>query len=192
MQRVKTHRFEGEASMFRLLLALALAVSVTSCSWFQGDEEELEVSEDATANAETNNNLDNQGLGFGQEEGLGNEGNSFDNQIGGENSSVAEDNPLLNNEEGVAGTAPEANMNEGGLPSADFGGAGGVVRYTMGETNVYAQPDTASTPVRTLDQGEVLLVTINGEFAQSVYGFIAVADLSAELQPRPFIGNDWQ
>lgn len=179
--------------MFRLLLALALAVSVASCSWFQGDEEELEVSDDATANTETNNNIGNQELGFGQEEGLVNEGNSFDNQIGGENSSVAEANPLLNNEEGVAGTAPEANMDDGAsMPPADFGGAGGVVRYTMGETNVYAQPDTASTPVRTLGQGEVLLVTIDGEFAQSVYGFIAVADLSAELQPRPFIGNDWQ
>lgn len=194
IRRVKAYRLEGEANMFRLLLALALTVGVASCSWFQGDEEELEVS-DAAANAETSDNIGNQELGFGQqEEGLVNESNSFDNQIGGgENSSVAETNPLLNSEEGVANQMPEANMNEGGsMPPANFGSDGGVVRYTMGETNVYAQPDTASSLVRSLDQGEVLLVTINGDFAQSVYGFIAVADLSAELQPRPFIGNDWQ
>lgn len=194
IQKVKAYRLEGEANMFRLLLALALTISVASCSWFQGDEEELEVS-DTAANAETGDNIGNQELGFGQqEEGLVNEGNSFDNQIGGgENSSVAETNPLLNSEEGVANQMPEANMNEGAsMPPADFSGDGGVVRYTLGETNVYAQPDTASSPVRSLDQGEVLLVTINGDFAQSVYGFIAVADLSAELQPRPFIGNDWQ
>ena len=78
------------------------------------------------------------------------------------------------------------------MPAADFSGEGGVVRYTMVETNVYAQPESSSAPVHTLGQGEVLLVTISGEFAQSDFGFIAVSELSAELQSRVFMGNDWQ
>lgn len=180
---------EGEAKMFRVLLALALAVGMSSCSLFQGDEEDLEVTGEA-ANAEIGNNVGNQELGLGQENGMMNEGGSFNNQIaGGENSSVAEENPLLNSEEGMANAGGDEG---GGMPAANFSSEGGVVRYTMGETNVYAQPDTSSAPVRTLGQGEVLLVTINGEFAQSSFGFISVADLSAELQPRVFMGNDWQ
>ncbi len=177
--------------MFRALLALALAVGMSSCSWFQGDEEELEVSGETGDNIGADNNISNQDLGLGQEDNLtNNEGASFDNQIGGENSSVAEENPLLNNEEvGV----PGVNMDSGSdMPAPDFGGGSAVVRYTMGEVNVYAQPDASSAPVRTLGQGEVLLVTINGEFAQSGFGFIAVSDLSTELQPRVFMGNDWQ
>ena len=178
--------------MFRVILALALAVGMSSCAWFQGDEEGLEISGEGAA-GEAGNNIGNQELGLGQEEGMANESGSFGNQIGGENSSVAAGNPLLNNEEGMAGAAPDANMDGGGgMPAADYlSGEGGVVRYTMGETNVYAQPDSSSAPVRTLGQGEVLLVTISGEFAQSAVGFVAVSDLSAELQPRVFIGNDW-
>ena len=183
--------FEGEENMFRVILALALAVGMSSCSLFQGDEEELEVS--GTDTGEVGNNIGNQ-EGFGQEYGMDNEGGSFDNQIGGENSSVAEENPLLNNEEGLADDAASgANMDGGGdMPAADFSGEGGVVRYTMVETNVYAQPESSSAPVHTLGQGEVLLVTISGEFAQSDFGFIAVSELSAELQSRVFMGNDWQ
>lgn len=186
--------------MFRLWLALALMFGASSCSWFQDDEEELEVSGENAAGNELNtgNNMGNQELGLGQQEGVMNENTTFDNQGIGENSSVAEGNPLLNNEGGdmaADGGMPAEGGNmaaDGGMPAGDFSGAGGVVRYTMGETNVYAQPDSSSTPVRTLGQGEVLLVTINGEFAQSSFGFIAVSDLSAELQPRSFYGNDWQ
>ena len=194
--------------MFRLWLAFALMLGVSSCSWFQDGEEELEVSseEDIGNNVAAGNNMGNQELGLGQQEGMMNENTTFDNQGIGENSSVAEGNPLLNNEGGMDMPAEGGDMAadggmaaeggdmaaDGGMPAGDFSGAGGVVRYTMGETNVYAQPDASSAPVRTLGQGEVLLVTINGEFAQSSFGFIAVSDLSAELQPRMFSGNDWQ
>ena len=172
--------------MFRLWLALALMFGLSSCSWFQDDGEELEVTgEDAVGNVDAGN----QELGLGQQEGV-NENTTFDNQGVGENSSVVESNPLLNNE---GGNVPaEGDMPAGDMPAGDFSGAAGVVRYTMGETNVYAQPDSSSAPVRTLGQGEVLLVTINGGFAQSSFGFIAISDLSAELQPRLFSGNDWQ
>ena len=178
--------------MFRVLLALALALGVSSCSWFQGDEEGLEVSNEANAaegNAmEGGNNFANQELGLGQEEGMGNDGTSFNNQISGENSSVAEDNPLLNNEDTMAGGDAPVDMSAGmGMTSE-----GAVVRYTIGDTNVYAQPDASSAPLRTLAQGEVLLVTISGEFAQSAFGYVAVSNLSAELQSRVFMGNDWQ
>ena len=180
--------------MFRLWLAFALLLGVSSCSWFQDDEEGLEVSSGEDAGNEIDaNNLGNQELG--QQEGMMNENTTFNNQIIGENSSVAEGNPLLNNEGGGDMAVEGGDMAvEGGdmAAASDFGGAGGVVRYTMGETNVYAQPDTSSAPVRTLGQGEVLLVTINGEFAQSSFGFISVSDLSAEIQPRLFSGNNWQ
>ena len=174
--------------MFRVLLALALVFGLSSCSLFQGDEEGLEVSSEANVGEEGNmeaagNNFSNQELGLGQE--VGNNATSFDNQIAGENSSVAADNPLLNNEEAAAGENIAADM---GMTGSE----GGVVRYTTGDTNVYAQPDASSSPVRTLAKGEVLLVTINGEFAQSHFGFISVSDLSAELVARNFMGNDWQ
>ncbi len=181
--------------MFRALLVLALALGMSSCAWFQGDEEELEVSNEANTTDNVGDNFANQELTIGQEEDLGNNTASFDNQIGGEDSSVATENPLLNDEgvntEANVPAAPDMDagmMGDAGMMS----GEGAVVRYTMGETNVYEQPDASSNPVRTLGQGEVLLVTIGGEFAQSSFGFIAVADLSAELQPRVFVGNDWQ
>ena len=129
--------------MFRVLLSLALAFGMSSCSLFQGDEEELEVSNEANNvnNAEMGNNFGNQEMGLSQEEGMSNNVGSFDNQIGGEDGSVADENPLLNNEEGVAAVPDEGGDMVGGeMPAADFSSEGGVVRYTMGETNVYAQP----------------------------------------------------
>lgn len=163
-----------------LWLAIVLTIGANACSSSQEDAENLEVSGEEMDAAV--GNVGNQDLNLGQE-GMGN--NAAFNEQGGENSSVAADNPLLNNE----GAGEVGAM---GSEDAALADGRGVVRYTIGHTNVYAQPDTSSATVRTLPQGEVLLVSISGEFAQSSLGFIAVSDLSAELQPRAFSGNDWQ
>ena len=168
--------------MIRLWLVFVLVIAISACSSSQADEEILAVS-GADADAAAGNSAGDQGLELGQESGL-NENPTFSNQGDDESSSITDNNPLLNNEVNTAG-------GDGDMPmSMDSDGM--VVRYTVGETNVYAQPDTASAAVQTLGQGEVLLVTISGEFAQSALGYIEVSNLSAELQPRSFSGNGWQ
>ena len=71
--------------------------------------------------------------------------------------------------------------------------SGEAVRYVNRDgVSAYAQADSSSNVTATLSQGECVLVNISGEYAETRHGFIAVSDLSEELQPRSFIGNDWR
>lgn len=71
--------------------------------------------------------------------------------------------------------------------------SGEAVRYVNRDgVSAYAQPDSSSNVTATLSQGECVLANISGEYAETRHGFIAISDLSEELQPRSFIGNDWR
>ena len=167
--------------MRALLVALALMVYGCSASK-QEDVETLEVS-NASENV-ANNNIDAGYVGDMQDSLLGNEG-SLENQ----DSSIADNNlPVEENESLANSIGQEGNASVfTGDPSS------GVVRYTVRDgVDVYEQPNSSSNVIGTLEQGESILVSISGEFAQFGQGFIAIADLSEVLQPRVFAGNDWQ
>lgn len=166
----------------RTLSGLALLVALVSgCFSSKEDAEMLEVSGENNAQV-----MNNQEAEFGQQQGLLNEEGTFEQGNIEENSSIAGDtDPALNEGGGVMN---DTFASGGTSYSAD----GGVVRYVVrDQVSVHAQADASSAVVGTMDQGEVLLVTIDGTFAQSAAGFIAVTDLAAEMQPRSFSGNDW-
>lgn len=167
-------------SCWSLLIALIVA-----CSSSQEDGETLEVSAEGNQAANNQEFNDNQG-GF-----LNNDTGNVLDQGSQENGSIAGDN--LTNDTG--NTDLNNNMgNSGAGMATDFVADGSsVVRYVVrDQTNVYQQADSSSAVVTSLAQGEVLLVTISGEFAQSTQGFIAVSDLSADMQPFSYFGNDWR
>ena len=165
-------------SCWSLLVALVVA-----CSSSQEDAETLEVS------AEGNQAVNNQEFNDNQGGFLNNEAGNVLDQGSQENGSIAGDN--LTNDTG--NTELSNDMENTGMPT-DFSADGSsVVRYVVrDQTSVYQQADSSSPVVASLAQGEVLLVTISGEFAQSAQGFVAVSDLSADMQPFSYQGNDWR
>lgn len=161
-----------------------LIALVVACSSSQEDSETLEVS------AEGNQAVNNQEFNDNQGGFLNNDTGNVLDQGGQENGSIAGDN--LTNDTGNTGLSNDMGNNSSEMP-ANFNTSGGVVRYVVrDQTSVYQQADSSSAVVASLAQGEVLLVTISGEFAQTAQGFIAVSDLSADMQPFSYYGNDWR
>ena len=163
-----------------LLIALVVA-----CSSSQEDAETLEVSAEGNQAANNQEFNDNQG-GF-----LNNDTGNVLDQGGQENGSIAGDN--LTNDAGNVDLNNDMGNSGSEMPSNFVADGSSVVRYVVrDQTSVYQQADSSSAVVASLPQGEVLLVTISGEFAQSAQGFIAISDLSADMQPFSYLGNDWR
>ena len=171
----------------KVLLVTFALVLLHACSAAQQDGGSLEV----TNQAANESNTGDDGMGMAgddmQNSLLGGE-DSFNNQnSSGIDNNIADSgdtsNQALNTE------MPEQNQ-EMGAPAFTSGEA---VRYVNRDgVNAYAQADSSSNVIATLSQGECVLANISGEYAQTRHGFIAVSDLSEEIQPRSFMGNDWR
>ena len=170
------------------LVTLAL-VLLHACSAAQQDSGNLAVG-DQSADNESN----------AGDAGLGMVGDDVQNALlGGDDSFNSQDSGVTANN--ITDTANNPDISN---QSIDTGGqdqpvdspaftSGEAVRYVNRDgVNAYDQPDSSSNVTATLSQGECVLANISGEYAQTRHGFIAVSDLSEELQPRSFMGNDWR
>jgi hypothetical protein len=135
--------------------------------------------------------------GFNNAEGL-NSADGFNNNMGADSGMANDSFPPMNDTALMGNPAPVDNMaptpadNMAPAPAPMTSGDK-VVRYvTMDGTPVYGQPSEGSS-VSTLSQGEILLVSISGEWAQiSPSAFVSAASLSEMGVPRSRKANGWR